>query len=141
MQICVAGWAVGSVAVFLLCAGGPFPLNRPALAGMSAGGQVLLPLAFLAFVFLQMGVVTFLTRRRVVSDIALRAPAAPVARREVLVLWGYGAVVLVAGRLIGLHFFGEGIGLHLNGAIFGCTRMVSQTEVWAWAGYNFLFYA
>jgi len=141
VQICIAGWVVGSAAVFLLCSGGPFPLNRPALAGLSAGVQVLLPLAFLAFVLLQMGVVTFLTRRRVVPDIAARAPAAQIARREVFYLWGYGLVVLVAGRLIGLHFFGEGIGLHMNGAIFGCTRMVSQTEVWAWAGYNCLFYA
>jgi hypothetical protein len=32
-----------------------------------------------------------------------------------------------------MHFFGEGIGLHQNGAIFGCTRMVSQTEPWTWA--------
>jgi hypothetical protein len=65
--------------------------------------------AFLAFVLMQMGVVRFLTRRRTIPDIAARAPAAAVARREALWLWVYGGIVLVAGRWIGRHFFGEGI--------------------------------
>jgi hypothetical protein len=141
VQLFLAVWVAGSVAVYLLCGGGAFPLNRPALAGASVTVQVLLPAAFLGFVFVQMGVVYILTRRRLVPDIAARAPGAAVARREAVYLWAYGAAVLVAGRLIGLHFFGEGIGLHMNGAIFGCTRMVSQTELWTWAGYNLLFYA
>jgi hypothetical protein len=141
VQSCIGFWLAGSVAVFLLCRDGPFPLNRPALAGLSVTVQVLLPVAFLALVLVQMGVVHFLAGRRTVPDLAARAPAVAVARREVLYLWVYGVIVLVSGRLIGLHFFGEGIGLHMNGAIFGCTRMVSQTEVWVWAGYNFVFYA
>jgi hypothetical protein len=141
VQLFVAVWVVGSGAVSLLCMGGAFPLNRPVLAGMSVTTQVLLPAAFLAFVLFQMGVVHFLTRRRTVPDLAARAPAPALARREAIFLWLYGGVVLVAGRVLGLHFFGEGIGLHMNGAIFGCTRMVSQTELWAWAGYNFVFYA
>jgi hypothetical protein len=141
VQFFVALWVVGTGALYFLCAGRAFPLNRPALAGAPVAIQVLLPVAFLAFVLMQMGVVRFLTRRRTIPDVAARAPAAAVARREVLWLWVYGGIVLVAGRWIGTHFFGEGIGLHLNGAIFGCTRMMSQTEVWTWAAYNFVFYA
>jgi len=102
---------------------------------------VIVPLVGLVFVFVQMGVVYFLTRRRAVPDMAARAPDAAVARREVWSLWAYGALVLLAGRWIGLRLFGEGIGLHLNGSLFGSTRMVSPREVWIWAFYNFIFFA
>jgi hypothetical protein len=141
VKIFISLWVVASVAVLLFCRDGVFPLNRPALASLSLGLQVVVPIALLAFVLLQMGVTYFLTRYREAPNMAERAPAAPIARREILYLWVYGAVILVAGRLIGLHFFGEGIGLHLNGAIFGCTRMQSKTEVWVWSIYNFVFYA
>jgi hypothetical protein len=47
----------------------------------------------------------------------------------------------LAGRWIGLRLFGEGIGLHLNGSLFGMTRMVSPREVWVWAFFNFVFLA
>jgi hypothetical protein len=141
VQIAIAFWVVASFAVFPLCADGKFPLNRPALASLSLRFQVIAPFIGAAFVFLQMGVVYFLTRRRTVPDMAGRAPAEAVARREVLFLWAYGAIILVAGRWLGIRLFGEGIGLHLNGALFGCTRMVSPKEVWVWAVYNFVFFA
>src|SRR5258707_281712 len=91
--------------------------------------------------FLQMAVVYFLTRRRTIPDMASRAPADALARREVWLLWTYGSLVLIVGRWIGLRFFGEGIGLHLNGSLFGMTRMVSPQEVWVWAFYNFVLLA
>jgi hypothetical protein len=141
VQIAIAFWVVASFAVFALCPDGKFPLNRPALAGLSLRMEVVAPIAGLAFVFLQMTVVYFLTRRRTVPDMASRAPAQAVARREVLLLWTYGAVVLLAGRWIGLRFFGEAMGLHLNGSLFGCTRTVSPQEVWVWAIFNFVFFA
>ena len=141
VQIAVAFWVAASVAVFALCADGNFPLNRPALANLSLPAQVIAPIIGLAFVFLQMGVTYFLTRRRAVPDMASRAPAEAVARSEVLFLWAYGALVLFAGRWIGLRLFGEGMGLHLNGALFGCTRAVSPQEVWVWSIYNFVFFA
>jgi hypothetical protein len=141
VQIAIALWAALSFAVFPLCAVGDFPLNRPALASLPLRAQVVFPVVGLAFVFVQMSVAYLLTRRRIVPDMASRAPARAVARREVLLLWVYGAIILLLGRLVGLHLFREGIGLHLNGAIFGPTRMVSPQEVWAWSVYNFVFFA
>jgi hypothetical protein len=89
----------------------------------------------------QMAVTYFLTRRRNVPDMSGRAPAVPVARREVILLWAYGAFVMLAGRWLGQRLFGEGIGLHLNGSLFGPTRMTSPREVWVWSFYNFVFLA
>jgi hypothetical protein len=51
-------------------------------------------------------------------------------------MWAYVALVMVAGRLIGQHFFGEGIALHLNGSLVGATRVQSPIEVYTWAAYN-----
>jgi hypothetical protein len=139
-QIAFALWIVASLAVFPL-SGGKFPLNRPALASFPVTFQVIASTVGLAFALLQMAIVYFLTRRRTVPDMAGRAPDATVARREVWLLWAYGAFVLLAGRWIGLRLFGEGIGLHLNGSLFGMTRMVSPREVWVWSLYNFVFFA
>jgi hypothetical protein len=70
-----------------------------------------------------------------------RAPNVPMARRETLALWIYGAIVMAGGQVIGRRMFGEGIGLHLNGSLFGMTRMETPREVWVWAIYNFVLLA
>jgi len=139
-QIALVLWVAASFAVFPL-SGGRLPFNRPAMANFSVGFQVIAATVVLALMFLQMGVVYLLTRRRTIPDMASRAPADALARREVWLLWTYGALVLLVGRWIGLRFFGEGIGLHLNGSLFGATRMQSPQEVWAWALYNFTLFA
>jgi hypothetical protein len=139
-QLALVLWVAASLAVFPL-SGGKLPLNRPALANFSVSFQVIASTVALAFTLLQMTIVYFLTRRRAISDMASRAPDAAVARREVSLLWTYGALVLLVGRWIGLRLFGEGIGLHLNGSLFGMTRMASPQEVWVWAFYNFVFLA
>jgi hypothetical protein len=82
------------------------------------------------------GLVMLLTRKRPMPDLAQRAPESSIARRETLVMWAYVAVVMVAGRLIGQHFFGEGIAMHLNGSLLGATRVQSPIEVYTWAAYN-----
>ena len=51
-------------------------------------------------------------------------------------LWIYGAIVLLAGRYLGLRYFGEGIAMHLNGSLVGATRVQSPTEMYTWAAYN-----
>jgi hypothetical protein len=140
VQVAVVLWVAASFAVFPL-SGAKFPLNRPLLAKLPLAAQVIVPLVGLAFVFVQMAVTYFLTRRRAIPDMASRAPDSAVARREVWLLWAYGAAVLLVGRWIGLRLFGEGIGLHLNGSLFGPTRMVSPREVWVWAFYNFILLA
>jgi hypothetical protein len=139
-QIALLLWVAASFAVFPL-SGGKLPLNRPAMANLSLAYQVIASTVVLAVMLLQMGVVYLLTRRRTVPDMASRAPDAAVALREVCLLWTYGVLVLVAGRWIGLRIFGEGIGLHLNGSLFGATRMQSPKEVWVWALYNFILFA
>lgn len=58
-----------------------------------------------------------------------------------LAMWVYAAVVMVAGRPIGQHFFGEGIALHLNGSLVGATRVQSPIEVYTWAVYNAILLA
>lgn len=140
VQIAIVFWIGASFAIFPL-SGSRFLLNRPALANLPIIAEAIGPLFGLAMVFVQMTVTYFLTRRRIVPDMASRAPAIPLARREVLLLWTYGTLVLLFGRWLGLRLFGEGIGLHLNGSLFGPTRKVSPKEVWVWAFYNFILLA
>jgi hypothetical protein len=140
VQIAIVLWIAASFAVFLL-SGTKSPLNRPRLGNVPVIAEAIGPLVGVAFVFLQMTVTYFLTRSRTLPDMASRAPAVPLARREVLLLWTYGGLVMLAGRWLGQRLFGEGIGLHLNGSLFGPTRMASPGEVWVWAFYNFIFIA
>jgi hypothetical protein len=90
----------------------------------------------LVALLLEIGVVALLTRRRPMLDLAQRAPERSTALRETVWLWVYGAAVLVVGRILGLHLFGDGIALHLNGSLVGATRVQSPGEVFTWAAYN-----
>ena len=105
--------------------------HTPSYRGLVVGSS-----RYLVLVVLMFGLVALLTRKRPVIDLAQRAPESSIARRETLALWAYVAVVMVAGRLIGQHLFGEGIALHLNGSLVGATRVQSPTEVYTWAAYN-----
>ncbi len=120
---------------------GVLPFNRPNIGALSFQQQIVFqvfqPIVF--FVFL--AVIYWLTRRRALPDMAGRAPDRSLAARETLLMWSYAAVVLGAGQIIGSKFFGQGIGLHLNGSLFGVTHMQTPREVWCWAAYNFLLYA
>ena len=140
VQVALGLWVALSVAVLLLSRGN-LPLDRPALARLGAGGQVLAATAQLVVSLLLMAVTYGLTRRRAVPDMASRAPDAAVAGREVAALWAYGAAVLAVGQIVGRWLFGAGIGLHLNGSLFGATRQETPQEVWIWALYNLVFYA
>jgi hypothetical protein len=91
---------------------------------------------YLLIVLLIFGLVMLLTRKRPVIDLGQRAPERSTAGRETLAMWAYAAVVMIAGRLIGRHLFGEGIALHLNGSLVGATRVQSPIEVYTWAAYN-----
>jgi hypothetical protein len=105
--------------------------RTPSYKGLVVGSS-----RYLVLVVLMFGLVALLTRKRPVIDLAQRAPEASIARRETLAMWAYVAVVMVAGRLIGQHLFGEGIALHLNGSLVGATRVQSPIEVYTWAAYN-----
>jgi hypothetical protein len=133
-QIALALWVLISVAAVLLCHGtmplpiGPHP-DKPAAMVISSS----IALLFLA---LEIGLVALITRRRALPDLAARAPDCGVALRETIALWLYGALVLLIGRFIGLHFFGESIAMHLNGSLVGATRVQSPVEAYTWAAYN-----
>ena len=134
--IAVLVWVVFIVAIFPL-SGGMLPFNRPLMARMSFRAQVAVQVFLPVFPLFLMGVTYLLTRRRAIPDLAARAPDAATAKRETLLLWAYGALVLAVGQILGRRLFGEGIGLHLNGSIFGPTRVETPAEVWTWAVYNF----
>ena len=133
------GWLVRQRALYvaillwlLLCGAGILiSRHTPSYRGLVVGSS-----KYLVLVVLMFGLVALLTRKRPVLDLAQRAPESSIARRETLALWAYVALVMVAGRLIGQHFFGEGIALHLNGSLVGATRVQSPIEVYTWAAYN-----
>ena len=131
-QVALILWILISVAAVELCHGA-MPLPMGPHPGDPAGIFTSIALVFLA---LEIGLVALITRRRPMPDLAGRAPERGVALREAVILWIYGAAVLLAGRFIGLHFFGAGIALHLNGSLVGGTRVQSPQEVYAFAGYN-----
>ena len=108
-----------------------FSRHTPLFRGLVVGSS-----EYLVMVVLMFGLVTLLTRKRPVIDLGQRAPERGIAGREALAMWAYAAVVMVAGRLIGQHLFGEGIALHLNGSLVGATRVQSPIEVYMWAAYN-----
>jgi hypothetical protein len=123
------------VAIFLwllLCVVGfLFSGHTPRFLGLVVSSSKYLVLVVLSF-----GLIVLLTRKRPVIDLGQRAPEFSIARCEALAMWIYALVVMVAGRLIGQHFFGEGIALHLNGSLVGATRVQSPMEVYTWAAYN-----
>jgi hypothetical protein len=127
-------WVAFSVAAVALCHGtmplpiGPHP-DKPVAMVISSS-------IALVFLVLEVGLVALITRRRTMPDLAVRAPERSVALRETVCLWIYGAIVLLAGRFLGLRYFGEGIAMHLNGSLVGATRAQSPAEVYTWAAYN-----
>ena len=133
------GWLVRqrafyvAILLWLLLCGAGLLISRhtPSYRGLVVGSS-----RYLVLVVLMFGLVMLLTRKRPVPDLAERAPESSIARRETLAMWAYVAVVMVAGRLIGQHLFGEGIALHLNGSLVGATRVQSPIEVYTWAAYN-----
>jgi len=77
-QVAAALWIAAYGAVLLL-AGGHLPFDRPALAQVPFAVQVAAPTLEMVEIFLLMGVVHWLTRKRLIPDIAARAPARGVA--------------------------------------------------------------
>jgi hypothetical protein len=134
-QIALAVWIAISIAAVVLCQG-----TMPLPIGPHLGPPVAMVISsWIALIFLALEVwlVAFIARRRAMPDLAARAPAdRSIALRETLGLWFYGAIVLLVGRFVGLHYFGAGIAMHLNGSLVGATRVQSPAEVYTWAAYN-----
>ena len=133
-------WCLLSAAAILLCRNG-VPLDRPELATIPPITDVLNNSIGLFSIILLIGIVAFLARRRPFPNLSERAPERGIALREMLAMWVYGVVVLLAGRILGEHYFGEGVALHLNGCLFGATQVQSPAAVYTWAAYNGIFLA
>ena len=135
LQIAVLVWLVVSVSAILLTHRG-IPLHIPALNQMNPVFAVAFSSIAVVVLLVEMGVVLLLSRGRPFPRLDLRAPECPVAKKEMCFLWIYVALVMFAGRYIGLRFFGDGIAMHLNGSLVGATRIQSPLEVCTWAVYN-----
>jgi hypothetical protein len=133
-------WFLLSVAAILLCREG-VPLDRPELVGIAPVTEVLNNSIGLFMIVLLVGIVAFIARRRSWPRLAERAPERRIALRETLAMWIYGVVILFSGRILGQHYFGEGLALHLNGCLFGATHVQSPAAVYTWAAYNGTFLA
>lgn len=140
VRIAATGWAVANVWV-LATAEAALPVDWPALAGRSVVGRLVDANLAMLQVLLLMGVVVALTRTRTVPALAGRAPERSVARRETLLLLGYGVIGLTGGFLLARSFGWHAFGLHLAGTLYGTHEHVVQAEAVVWAAYNLLVYA
>lgn len=137
-QVAFLLWVLISVLAVALCHG-RVPL--PGLHAATPAAQVISSSISLVILLILIGIVALLARHRPMPDLVQRAPERAIAVRETVVLWCYGAIVILAARFIGLHFFGEGIAMHLNGSLVGASRVQSPAEVYTWAAYNGFFLA
>ncbi len=135
-----AGWVVVNVALVAL-AGGHLPLHATSLARPPARSEVLGTDLMYAEVIVLMVVVHLLTRRRVVPDLATRAPTRIVARAEVAGVIGYGLVAMLGGFLLGRALGWHAFGFHLDGMVVRTGQPVTPAEALCWAGYNLLAFA
>ena len=140
VQVAAALWIVANVAVLLL-AGGVLPFDRPALADMPFVQQVALPSLGLIEVFALMAVVYVLTGRRVIPDLAARAPERAQAARETTLLLGYAGLGQLGGWLVGPALGYRPFSFHIAGTVVGCSVPPSVGELWTWAIYNFAVFA
>jgi hypothetical protein len=140
VQVAAGVWIAANVAVILL-AGGFLPFDRPAVAHMPFVQQVALPTFGLVEIFVLMAIVYLLTGRRVIPDLAARAPERARAASETTLLLGYAALGQVGGWLLGPALGYRPFSFHIAGTLFGCSVPPSTGELWTWATYNFVVFA
>ncbi|MBN9508916.1 MAG: hypothetical protein J0I21_07320 [Alphaproteobacteria bacterium] len=125
----------------LLLADGTLPFDRPALAQVPFAQQVAFPTLGLIEVFLLMALVYGLTRRRIVPDLAARAPARRQAARETVWLLAYAALGQAGGWVLGPALGYRPFSFHIAGTLVGCSVPPVPGEVATWALYNVLVFA
>jgi hypothetical protein len=140
VQIAAILW-IAFHGVVLLLSGGRLPFDRPALAGIPFAVQVASPTLVMVEVLVLMGVVFWLTRKRIVPDIAARAPVHRVAARETFGLLAYAAAGQIGGWIVGPALGYRPFSFHIVGTVFGCSAPPPPGEIWTWAIYNFLIFA
>jgi hypothetical protein len=99
------------------------------------------PSITLVEIFVLMGLVYLLTRRRIIPDMAARVPERRVALRETLLLIAYAATGQVGGWVLGSALGYRPFSFHIAGTVFGCSVPPQRGEMWTWALYNFVVFA
>jgi hypothetical protein len=132
---------LGLVALVVLLAQGQLPFDRPALAGLPFAQQVAFPSLGLLEVFLLMGMVWWLTRRRSIPDMTARAPPRAIAARETALLLGYALLGQAGGWVLGPALGYRPFSFHIAGTLVGCSQIASRGELLTWATYNFVVFA
>jgi len=140
VQVAVASWVVGYLVVLWL-AQGSLPFDRPAVAHLPFASQMAQPTIGMIEIFALMVLTFFLTRKRVIPDMAARAPERRVAYRETVLVLAYAALGQVGGWIVGPALGTRPFSFHLAGTLYGTTLTQTPTEVWIWASYNFLVFA
>lgn len=135
----IATWTGFSISIPLLAAG-KVPFDQPWLATVPYSLRVGLLIANPVFALTIIPLIYALTHQRHV-DIGIRSPERRIAVTETLGVLVYGALILVAGQILGRKLGLHGIGLHMIGSMFGLDDAVMRREVCLWSLYNFIFYA
>jgi hypothetical protein len=110
VQVTVVSWVIGYVVVLWL-AQGSLPFDRPAVAHMPFASQMAQPIVGMLEIFGLMVLVFFLTRKRVIPDMAARAPERRVALRETVLVLRRPTRLSTDGRAhrLGSSFFAPGV--------------------------------
>jgi hypothetical protein len=140
VQIAAGIWAA-AILVVLVLGNGNLPFDRPALAGMSFAQQVALPNLGMIEIFALMAVIYALTSRRIIPDLAARAPDRRIAARETGYLLLYAGLGQIGGWVIGPALGYRAFSFHIAGVVVGCAVPASPGELWVWALYNFVVFA
>ncbi len=140
VQTAAVLWVVGYVVVVWL-AEGSLPFDRPAIARLPFALQMAAPTVTLIEIFGLMVLAFLLTRKRVIPDMAARAPERRIALRETVLVLAYAAVGQFGGWIVGPALGYRPFSFHIAGTIFGCGVLPGPAEFWTWAIYNFLVFA
>jgi len=139
-QAAIGLWILG-YAVVLWLAHGALPFNRPAVANLPFAAQLAAPSLTMIEIFVLMALTFWVTRRRVIPNMAARAPDRQVAKRETLGLLTYAALGQIGGWILGPALGFRSFSFHIAGTVFGCAIPPSPGELWTWALYNFAVFA
>jgi hypothetical protein len=133
-------WVVAYVLVLWL-ARGSLPFDRPAVARLPFTVQIAAPTVTMIEIFMLMALTFFLTRKRIIPDMAARAPERREALRETILVLCYGALGQAGGWILGPALGFRAFSFHIAGSVFGCSTPPAPAEVWVWALYNFFIFA
>jgi hypothetical protein len=140
VQLAAAGWVVAYLVVLWL-ARGSLPFDRPAVAHLPFASQVAMSTIGMIEILGLMVLVFYLTRKRVIPDMAARAPERRVALRETVLVLAYAALGQIGGWIVGPALGYRPFSFHIAGTLYGTTLTQTPRDVWIWASYNFLVFA